>query len=241
MSARTTEMLAIAETGVCPGTISTPCGEPNGGLTYCQPHYEAAWAGFSTNIADAAPARKSSGGGTPDPERQARLARALKYVAQYVGTWGLPLDIRADRRFGSSHMTLSDRQIEVLLAGEIRDQERAAAKAAAPVVATVTVVEGWYVLEDRIYKVQKAVHGSGHLYAKVLTEIDGRWSWEYAPGAIKTLVAARPLTVEEAAKYGSLYGICVVCGAPLTDEDSIARGIGPICSGKLGKWAATLE
>jgi len=34
--------------------------------------------------------------------------------------------------------------------------------------------------------------------------------------------------------YGKLVGRCGVCGRKLEDEDSVARGIGPICAGKMG-------
>jgi len=40
------------------------------------------------------------------------------------------------------------------------------------------------------------------------------------------------MTVDEAARYGRLYGRCMVCGRTLTDEGSIERGIGPICASK---------
>ena len=37
--------------------------------------------------------------------------------------------------------------------------------------------------------------------------------------------------------YGKLIGKCGHCGRTLTNEESRARGIGPICAGKMG-WAA---
>jgi hypothetical protein len=41
------------------------------------------------------------------------------------------------------------------------------------------------------------------------------------------------MTVEEAKAFGLLYGRCIVCGRTLTDEKSIADGIGPICAAKV--------
>ena len=102
---------------------------------------------------------------------------------------------------------------------------------------------GMYRHGETIFKVQKAVHGSGHLYAKRL--VPGEWqevagerlvspaTFEYAPGALKTLAAEDRLTVEQAKEYGALYGTCIVCGRTLTDEKSIAAGIGPVCAGKV--------
>lgn len=89
--------------------------------------------------------------------------------------------------------------------------------------------------DDTIYKVQQAVHGSGRLYAKrlnITTDTDGtpHGTFVYAPGAIHTLRDDQRLTAEQAAAYGRLYGVCVACGATLTDETSIARGLGPVCA-----------
>ena len=39
---------------------------------------------------------------------------------------------------------------------------------------------------------------------------------------------------EAAVKYGRQIGRCGCCGATLTNKDSIARGIGPVCAGRFG-------
>ena len=38
---------------------------------------------------------------------------------------------------------------------------------------------------------------------------------------------------KEVTKWGRDTGICGVCGAPLTDPESVARGIGPVCATKI--------
>lgn len=117
----------------------------------------------------------------------------------------------------------------------------------------VPAPEGVHRLGTDIYKVQRALHGSGNLYAKKLTptrECEGHesggytsycdgscrplteatWSFEYAPGAVRKLAEDTLLTIEEAKSFGALYGTCVACGRTLTDEASISAGIGPICA-----------
>lgn len=47
-------------------------------------------------------------------------------------------------------------------------------------------------------------------------------------------IAGDPLG--EAIKHGKLTGHCAVCSRPLSDPDSVARGIGPICATKFG-WS----
>jgi len=92
--------------------------------------------------------------------------------------------------------------------------------------------EGMYKAGETIYKVQKAVHGSGNLYAKQLVVEGTSVRFEYAAGMVRKLTAADRLSLEEAKAFGQLYGTCCCCGRTLTDENSIAEGIGPICASK---------
>jgi hypothetical protein len=99
---------------------------------------------------------------------------------------------------------------------------------------TGEVTEGMYRKGGEIFKVQRAVHGSGQLYAKKLvgSKEDG-WSFEYAAGAIRGLTADDKMTLSEAKEFGALYGTCCVCARTLTKEESIEAGIGPVCAGKF--------
>ena len=94
------------------------------------------------------------------------------------------------------------------------------------------VTEGMWISNytaGTVYKVQRAVNGSGHLYGKVLDPESGKFG--YLPGALRTIAeSARPMTLDEAKEFGHLYGMCCVCGRTLTDEGSIEAGIGPICA-----------
>ena len=87
-----------------------------------------------------------------------------------------------------------------------------------------------------IFKVYKMVHGSGRQGCKRLVhDGDQEGRFEYMGLAVKHLpVEAKAMSLEEAKAFGRLYGFCVRCGRTLTDEESIAAGIGPVCS---GKWA----
>lgn len=90
--------------------------------------------------------------------------------------------------------------------------------------------------DGAIFKVQIAKQGSGRLYAKRLEVTPGAdgeratATFTYVAGAIHTLRADWKVTADEAAKFGALYGLCMACGRDLTDENSIARGIGPVCA-----------
>lgn len=112
------------------------------------------------------------------------------------------------------------------------------AAAASTAAVSTTLTDGIYITEDgSTVKVQEARNGSGRLYAKLMDRDTGKF--EYVGGLVGKVAAqfqhgaARRLTLELAKEYGALYGRCIECGRDLTDEDSIARGVGPICAQKF--------
>lgn len=97
-----------------------------------------------------------------------------------------------------------------------------------------TVPEGMHRLDGVVYKVQRAVHGSGRPYAKALAQDEhGGFSFEYAAGVVKRLSEDTLMTLDQAKQFGALYGTCCACGRVLTNEESIEAGIGPICAGRF--------
>lgn len=98
----------------------------------------------------------------------------------------------------------------------------------------VELEAGMYRTDGVIYKVYRAVHGSGRMCAKELV-VDGEGSahFEYRGLATRFTKAADRMTLEQAKEFGAIYGVCCQCGATLTDERSIEAGIGPVCAGKI--------
>lgn len=91
--------------------------------------------------------------------------------------------------------------------------------------------EGMYRMDGDIYRVQRS-RESGNLYAKVMILPDfpgDKPGFEYAPGAIRRLTAEHRMSLEDAKAWGVETGICCVCGAFLTDPESVEAGIGPVC------------
>jgi len=120
--------------------------------------------------------------------------------------------------------------------------------------------DGMYIKPDgRIFKVQwNRASGDGRrLYAKqlvvrvmdggrvrqqmygLLDVLEGSVSpladmdFVFASGAILLLRPEERMSLEQAARFGKLYGRCVRCGRELTDETSIERAMGRVCAGKL--------
>jgi hypothetical protein len=84
--------------------------------------------------------------------------------------------------------------------------------------------------EGDIYKVQRS-RESGNLYAKRLDIMDG--GFVYEQGALRNIKPSDRMTLEDAKAFGVQYGYCCVCARLLTNEVSVAEGIGPICGGRI--------
>ena len=80
-----------------------------------------------------------------------------------------------------------------------------------------------------VYRVQKA--SAGHLYA--LTLNTGTGKFDFVRGAMGSLDESMRLTLAQCQEIGRAIGRCIVCGARLTDPDSVERGIGRVCASRL--------
>jgi len=97
---------------------------------------------------------------------------------------------------------------------------------------TAILDDGWYEGPNgEIVKVY-ASNYSGTQIAKILnTDVDNRSEqWTRNDKALRWDLV--PMSMERALELGSIFGICVRCGAVLEDDNSIAAGIGPICATK---------
>jgi hypothetical protein len=75
---------------------------------------------------------------------------------------------------------------------------------------------------------------SGRMLAKRLVP-DGNdgWEFEYAGMAPRFVTADERMSLDEAKAWGAQFGTCCVCAALLTDPESVARGIGPVCGSRV--------
>jgi hypothetical protein len=89
--------------------------------------------------------------------------------------------------------------------------------------------EGMYKVGEDIFKVYRT-RETNRLVTKTLTE-DG---FEYTGmKPLKFITAGHRMTLDEAKEYGKVTSTCCVCAAKLTNEESIANGIGPVCGSKF--------
>lgn len=90
----------------------------------------------------------------------------------------------------------------------------------------------------KFYRVDKPTRGrwAGKTFVSAQAS-DDYWPVK-RPAALVTILTAIAANPEKAAAdYGHQIGRCGVCSRTLTDPESIARGIGPVCAGKAG-WSA---
>ena len=116
---------------------------------------------------------------------------------------------------------------------------KAARAAGRPAVSPkVELADGVYRYDGQLYMVQHAVHGSGNQYAKrimIELHVEGeRVPTEYARGIVSRLTPEMALSADEAKVFGEVYGQCVFCLKPLTDDRSKAAGYGRKCADNHG-------
>jgi len=99
------------------------------------------------------------------------------------------------------------------------------------IVTPAELEAGMYRNDRGIFKVQRAVHGSGLMTAKRL-DVEAQ-RFVYQGLATRFVTHADRMSVEQAVEFGRIYGFCVRCAATLTDEESIERGMGPVCAEKV--------
>lgn len=89
--------------------------------------------------------------------------------------------------------------------------------------------EGMYKVGDNIFKVYRT-RESDILVTKQL--IDEHFEYT-GKKPLSFITAEHRMTLDEAKAYGQVTGTCCVCGRKLTNETSIANGIGPVCEGRV--------
>jgi len=141
-------------------------------------------------------------------------------LAELLAAW--------DRRstLGTPSKGEASNVIDALFAADWAPREEATPADHAGTPVKLEAKQVYRAADERVIRIQ--LSQSGNLYGKVLDTESG--AWEYLPGVKAELAGARLLTLDEAIAISAAIGQCVRCSRTLTAEDSIRRGIGPVCS-----------
>lgn len=107
---------------------------------------------------------------------------------------------------------------------------------------TVDVPPGRYALrgDDNVWRFFEVQDGKGrwdgYKFTKQLIGAPGAYRKEsmQASRRIQIMNAISENVKQAMIDYGLHSGVCGRCSSPLSDPDSLARGIGPVCAGKMG-------
>ena len=89
--------------------------------------------------------------------------------------------------------------------------------------------------ELAFYKVDRPTEGrwAGYVFVKLMiSDGEQRLSRAASQAVLAKIAAVGPEAAS--ARYGHEIGECGVCGRTLTNDESRARGIGPVCVEKMG-------
>lgn len=102
----------------------------------------------------------------------------------------------------------------------------------------IKVPAGRYAVEVngklKFYRVDCPIKGKwdGYTFVKMFSSDETYPVRGEAKGNVLKMIAENP--AEASLNYGKHIGHCGVCGKQLTDEDSRAKGIGPVCAENMG-------
>lgn len=91
---------------------------------------------------------------------------------------------------------------------------------------------GVYEIGGDVFRLRVNRGGTG-VYPERLVLHERPARWVYAPDVARRILPSQRIDEATAAAMGRESLVCVLCGTPLEDPDSIARGIGPKCRRKV--------
>lgn len=160
-------------------------------------------------------------------EKAARLGLDAAEASAKLDAWLPTLDIT----HASAHI------------GSTLDALKSLPKPQVPAAPAVDVPAGRYAVatEDgatnalAFYRVDRPTEGrwAGYTFVKlIVSDGEQRLSRAASQAVLAKIAEAGP--AEASAAYGHEIGSCGVCGRTLTNDESRARGIGPLCIEKMG-------
>lgn len=180
----------------------------------------------------------------PTNSPRQRTEGQLKFLRDLIiqiGKYNRPRGLELWKQFGETDdaglLTFTNASVQIDLLkierGELRELA-VAAKVVEPAAPRPQVIDGFYAVNTdaghlAFYRVEVSKKG---FYTVSLQTSDELTSLPWSTA--KSVLAKIEQDPKEAAiRYGKELGVCGVCNRTLTNEESRARGIGPICADKF--------
>jgi Family of unknown function (DUF6011) len=126
---------------------------------------------------------------------------------------------------------IEESQLSIAEASEMIDQLKNTPLPETSVMTSEKLVPGSYRRADgTVYRVYMNREGTRLLCAE-WDEFEVEFS--YVGLASRFVKAADLMSLADSQAFGREFGVCCQCGRLLTNPDSIAAGIGPICAGRF--------
>lgn len=230
--------------------FSHDCPEAKAASTYrrmvlpTEPHVHSASCAQGTGSGSARPTQADAA-----TEKQLAFLRSL--LAERTGVEAaeaIRSSLNADREAG----TLGKRQVSKAIESLLKIERAPKAPVAhvpgnAPIDLLDALPAGRYFVADTFVRVDRPSKGSfeGFVFVKRQAHPDDEGirfallnpkarTVKVDDGFRHVLDALLADPAAAAVEYGHRTGSCCICGRTLTDPESIAAGIGPICAGKFG-------
>jgi hypothetical protein len=160
------------------------------------------------------------------------------YLRNLVDERSAPVDDREEGTVAGAWEALQEGTLTARQAGDAISILARQPRAAKADTGTPEVPAGRYAVEMdgdlKFYRVDRPTEGkwAGRTFVKVQASDE---YWPVRGDAAKAVLAEIAKDPRAASlRYGHEIGACGICGRTLTDEDSRAAGIGPICAGNVG-------
>jgi hypothetical protein len=164
-------------------------------------------------------------------KQKAFIIKLIADVKTQMGEHQSPLAIRAREYLTLAESRLADNGINKRGASQVIENLLYFSKQSfVPVPVREKAPIGVYKRGDDIYRVVKGRQSQNTYAQKLTVDFNGAPTWVYVGGMIFELKVSELITPEVAAQMGRATGYCVICGRYLTDADSVAKGIGPVCA-----------
>jgi len=184
--------------------------------------------------------------GVGEAELPPATDKQIKFIRSLLDERAIPeREERENRERLETGMTKADASA---LISQLLEQPKARSTRRAPVEFRDDVPAGRYAITGDdgstvFYKVDRPTEGdwAGYVFVRMLVAQGGHGL--AALGQVKLGVPqqrsvldriAEAGVAESSARFGHDLGHCGVCGRELTKDESIARGIGPVCAEKMG-------